>query len=75
MHGCRGSPRCRPATSLARHQPGLVCVQEIKTSSGAFPAGDFAAAGQQAVVHGQAGLNGVAVLNQGCHGETAGAIS
>jgi exodeoxyribonuclease-3 len=22
---------------LARHQPGLVCLQEIKTSSGAFP--------------------------------------
>ena len=31
-------------------------MQEIKTSSGAFPAGDFAAACQQAVVHGQAGL-------------------
>ena len=47
---------------LARHHPDLVCLQEIKTGCGAFPAGDFTAAGYQAVVHGQAGRNGVAVL-------------
>ncbi len=51
---------------LARHQPDLVCLQEIKTSSEGFPVGEVAAAGYQAVVHGQAGgkagRNGVAVL-------------
>ena len=47
---------------LARHRPNLVCLQEIKTSSAEFPASDFAAAGYQAAVHGQAGRNGVAVL-------------
>ena len=47
---------------LARHRPDLVCLQEIKTSSAQFPVGDFAAAGYQAAVHGQAGRNGVAVL-------------
>ncbi len=49
---------------LARHRPDLACLQEIKTSTGEFPAGDFAAAGYQAAVHGQAGRNGVAVLSR-----------
>ena len=40
---------------LARHQPDLVCLQEIKTTAEAFPASEVAAAGYQAVVHGQAG--------------------
>ena len=43
MRGRRGSPRCSPATDLA-------CLQEIKTSTGEFPAGDFAAVGYQAAV-------------------------
>ncbi|HUY47772.1 MAG TPA: endonuclease/exonuclease/phosphatase family protein [Streptosporangiaceae bacterium] len=47
---------------LARHQPDLVCLQEIKTSTQTFPGDDLAAAGYQAAVHGQAGRNGVAVL-------------
>jgi exodeoxyribonuclease III len=47
---------------LARHRPDVACLQEIKTSSGEFPAGDFAAVGYAAAVHGQAGRNGVAVL-------------
>ncbi|HXC85229.1 MAG TPA: exodeoxyribonuclease III [Trebonia sp.] len=47
---------------LARHQPDLVCLQEIKTTAEAFPASEVAAAGYQAVVHGQASRNGVAVL-------------
>lgn len=49
---------------LARHQPDLLCLQEIKTGCEAFPADDFAAAGYQAAVHGQAGRNGVAVLTR-----------
>ena len=47
---------------LARHQPDLVCLQEIKATAEAFPATEVAAAGYQSVVHGQAGRNGVAVL-------------
>ena len=47
---------------LARHQPDLVCLQVIKTSPEGFPAAEVAAAGYEAVVHGQAGRNGVAVL-------------
>jgi len=50
---------------LARHQPDLVCLQEIKSTEEAFPAGEVATAGYQAVVHGQAGRNGVAVLARG----------
>jgi exodeoxyribonuclease III len=50
---------------LARHQPDVVCLQEIKTTSEAFPADDIAAAGYQAVVHGEGGRNGVAVLARG----------
>ena len=54
----------RVTALLARHQPDLACLQEIKTSSGEFPAGDFAAVGSAAAVHGQAGRNGVAVLTR-----------
>jgi exonuclease III len=54
----------RVTALLARHQPDLACLQEIKTSTGEFPAGDFAAVGCRAAVHGQAGRNGVAVLSR-----------
>ncbi len=47
---------------LARHQPDVLCLQETKTTDAGFPAAEVAAAGYQAVVHGQAGRNGVAVL-------------
>jgi exodeoxyribonuclease III len=49
---------------LGRHQPDLACLQEIRTSTAEFPAGDFAAAGYQAAVYGEAGRNGVAVLSR-----------
>lgn len=52
----------RVTALLAGHEPDLVCPQEIKTSLRAFPGDDLAADGYQAVVHGQAGRNGVAVL-------------
>ena len=51
-------------TALARHRPDVACLQEIKTSSGEFPAGDFAAAGYQAAAFGEGGRNGVAVLSR-----------
>jgi len=54
----------RVTALLARHRPDLVCLQEIKTSTAEFPSGDFAAAGYQATVYGQAGRNGVAVLSR-----------
>lgn len=44
----------RVTALLACHEPGLVCLQEIKTSLMAFPGDDLAAAGYQAVVHGRA---------------------
>ena len=50
---------------LARHQPDVVCLQEIKTTAEAFPADEIAAAGYQAAVHGEGGRNGVAVLARG----------
>jgi len=54
----------RVTALLARYRPDLACLQEIKTSTGEFPAGDFAAVGYRAAVHGQAGRNGVAVLSR-----------
>jgi exodeoxyribonuclease III len=53
----------RVTALLARYRPDLACLQEIKTSTEEFPAADFAAAGYQAAVYGQAGRNGVAVLS------------
>jgi exodeoxyribonuclease III len=49
---------------LARYQPDLACLQEIKTSAEEFPAAELAAAGYRAAVYGQAARNGVAVLSR-----------
>jgi exodeoxyribonuclease III len=54
----------RVTALLASYRPDLACLQEIKTSTGEFPAGDFEALGYRAAVHGQAGRNGVAVLSR-----------
>lgn len=54
--------RSRLIALLARHQPDLICLQEIRTSSERFPASEVARIGYQAVVHGQVGRNGVAIL-------------
>jgi exodeoxyribonuclease III len=54
----------RVTALLARFRPDLACLQEIKTSTEEFPAAEFAAAGYQAAVYGQAGRNGVAVLSR-----------
>lgn len=52
----------RVAALLARRQPDLVCLQEIKVSPQDFPVAEFAALGYAAAVHGQEGRNGVAML-------------
>lgn len=50
---------------LAREQPDLVCLQELKCADEALPIGDIEAAGYGAVWHGQKGFNGVAILAKG----------
>ena len=47
----------------ARHAPDVLCLQEIKTEDGGFPAARFAEAGwASAAVAGQKTYNGVAIL-------------
>ncbi|HVF37151.1 MAG TPA: exodeoxyribonuclease III [Sphingomicrobium sp.] len=50
---------------LAREQPDVVCLQELKCADEALPIGDIEAAGYKAVWHGQKGFNGVAILARG----------
>ena len=50
---------------LAREQPDVVCLQELKCADEALPIDDIAAAGYEAVWHGQKGFNGVAILSHG----------
>ena len=49
----------------ARHQPDVICLQEIKTVDAGFPAGRFAEAGYASAVSGQPTYNGVAILTKG----------
>ncbi len=46
----------RVTVLLARHRPDVACLQEIKTSSGAFPAGDRPGPGHRPGIWG--GLDG-----------------
>ena len=50
---------------LAREQPDVVCLQELKCADESLPVGDIEAAGYRAVWHGQKGFNGVAILSRG----------
>ena len=50
---------------LAREQPDVVCLQELKCADDALPIADIEAAGYDAVWHGQKGFNGVAILSRG----------
>src|SRR3954453_22603189 len=50
---------------LAREQPDVVCLQELKCADEALPIADIEGAGYNAVWHGQKGFNGVAVLARG----------
>ena len=47
---------------LARHEPDILCLQELRAPAEAFPWLDIEAAGYRAVVHAQAARNGVAIL-------------
>jgi exodeoxyribonuclease-3 len=53
-------------TWLARAQPDVVCLQELKTGSGSFPANAVRALGYSAVWQGERSWNGVAILARGC---------
>ena len=50
---------------LAREQPDIVCLQELKCADDALPIGEIEAAGYRGVWHGQKGFNGVAILARG----------
>ena len=47
---------------LAREQPDVLCLQELKLDDRAFPVAEVAAAGYQAAFSGQKTYNGVAIL-------------
>jgi exodeoxyribonuclease III len=50
---------------LARAAPDVVCLQELKAETGAFPATALEGAGYRAVWRGQRSWNGVAILARG----------
>ena len=49
---------------LERHNPDVVCLQELKVVNEDFPFKEIAAAGYQAAVYGQKTYNGVAILSR-----------
>ena len=50
---------------LAKYQPDVLCLQEIKCLNDQFPRKDFAAAGYpHTAVHGQKGYHGVATISR-----------
>ncbi len=49
---------------LERHQPDVVCLQELKCTEDKFPFDVVRKAGYNAVVHGQPSYNGVAILSR-----------
>jgi exodeoxyribonuclease III len=50
---------------LAREQPDIACLQELKAANAAFPAAAIAKAGYASLVSGQRSWNGVAILARG----------
>ena len=52
----------RLAEFLAERKPDIVCLQELKITEDEFPHEDLEAMGYHAVISGQAGWNGVAVI-------------
>ena len=50
---------------LAKAEPDVVCLQELKTEQGKFPARALRAAGYEAVWQGERSWNGVAILTRG----------
>lgn len=51
---------------LAREQPDVVCLQELKAQDADFPIDDIRGAGYGAIWHGQKSWNGVAILARDC---------
>jgi exodeoxyribonuclease-3 len=51
---------------LVRAEPDIVCLQELKAESTAFPAAKLRALGYGAVWQGERSWNGVAILARGC---------
>jgi exodeoxyribonuclease-3 len=49
---------------LEETRPDIVCLQELKASSEKFPEAAIAAAGYEAIWHGQKSWNGVAILSR-----------
>lgn len=49
---------------VARHQPDVLCMQELKVADDAFPGIELAAAGYQLAIHGQRAYNGVAIASK-----------
>src|SRR4051812_6400983 len=50
---------------LEQARPDIVCLQELKAPQEKFPQAALAAAGYQAIWHGQKSWNGVAILSRG----------
>ena len=50
---------------LRETSPDVVCLQEIKSVTEGFPAGEIEALGYSVAVYGQKGFNGVAILAKG----------
>jgi exodeoxyribonuclease-3 len=50
---------------LKRETPEVACLQELKAPDDAFPVNEIAAAGYEAIWHGQKAWNGVAILARG----------
>ena len=49
---------------LGRHEPDVLCLQEIKVTQDAFPLMEVTAAGYQCEAYGQKSYNGVAILTR-----------
>jgi exodeoxyribonuclease-3 len=49
---------------LRRTEPDVLCLQEIKSVTAAFPASEIEALGYNVAVHGQKGFNGVALISK-----------
>ncbi len=56
---------------LERHEPDLLCLQELKVPGDTFPAETFESLGYRSVAFGQAGRNGVGMLSRQPLGDVA----
>ena len=50
---------------IERHQPDVLCLQELKANDDVFPGDVFATAGYQVALFGQKTYNGVAIISRG----------